>query len=239
MLKFCNINITDKSKDDLFRESGDLQIIIPMNAECIVKSNENEELLSFINSNRTTIDGQIPLWLFKWKYHNEKIIKLSGSDIIYDFCSFACSEGLKVFFLGGKENSNFNAVIKMRNKYSSLSIDGFSPPYETYPFSPNNNNQIKEKIISFNPDIIFVGFGFVKQERWIKDNIDFLNLNHVRWVICSGGTFEFISGELKRAPKTIQKIGLEGAWRLIMEPKLFRIKRLLTSFKIFKYVNTK
>lgn len=91
------------------------------------------------------------------------------------------------------------------------------------------------KISSFQPDIIFIGFGFGKQERWVHDHVKQLNEIGLKWAVCSGGTFEFISGELKRAPKAIQKIGLEGVWRLIMEPKWFRVRRLLTSLRIFKY----
>ncbi len=240
MVKFCNINITDISKRYLFETKEELQILVPMNAECFVRSNQDLELQYFINNTcRTTIDGQISLWLYKSKFRNYKIEKISGSDIVYDFCNWADYNNLKVFFLGGKQSSNANAILKMKEKNPHLLIDGYSPPYERYPFSKKNNEKILNYLTKFNPDIIFVGFGFGKQERWISDNLIFLKSIGVKWGICCGGTFEFISGEIKRAPKFIQRIGMEGLWRLIMEPKLFRMKRLLTSLKIFKYVNKK
>lgn len=236
MEKFCNVRITDKSKWDLLLIYDTLQILVPMNAECFVRTNENPELLSFINNNcRTTIDGQIPLWLYKKIKHEKHIEKISGSDIIYNYCKWAEDNKLKIFFLGGKQDSNREAILKIKDLYPNLNIQGYSPSYEPYPFSLQNSRSILNEISSFNPDIIFVGFGFGKQERWISDNISFLKHSNVKWTICCGGSFEFIAGKLKRAPKIIQTIGLESIWRLLMEPKLFRVKRLLTSFKIFKY----
>lgn len=240
MTNLCGIQITDKIKSTLFTINEELNILVPMNAECFVKSNEERDLFSFINSKcRTTIDGQIPIWLYKRKYPNDKIEKLSGSDLIYDYCSWAEKNKYKVYFLGGKKISNVNAILKIRAHYKDLQIDGLSPKFEPYPFTIENNELIKNSIKSFKPDILFVGFGFGKQEFWCKDNMEFLQESEIKWIICCGGTFEFISGDIKRAPKFIQKIGFEGVWRLIMEPKLFRLKRLFTSLKIFKYAYTK
>lgn len=235
-MKFCNIEISDLNRVNLFNISQTTQVLIPMNAECIVRCNENHKLLSIVNRHHTTIDGQIPLWLFKRKYPAIPIEKISGSDIVFDFCSWSEQNNFRVFFLGGKELSNRRAINKIHGSYPNLSIDGYSPPYERYPFSKFNNDQISLRLERFKPDIIFVGFGFGKQELWVEDNLNVLQEFGVKWCICCGGTFEFISGEIKRAPKIIQKCGLEGLWRLIMEPKLFRIKRLLVSFKIFKYI---
>lgn len=234
-MKLCNLNITEINRDNLLAIEDSLQVLIPLNAECMVKSNETPGLLDLVNEYRTTIDGQIPLWLFKRKHNVKDAEKISGSDVVYDFCEWARDNGLKVFFLGGKETSNKGAVSSMKNKYPGLSIEGYCPPFEPYPFSEGNESTIMNKISSFQPDIIFIGFGFGKQERWVHDHVKQLNEIGLKWAVCSGGTFEFISGELKRAPKAIQKIGLEGVWRLIMEPKWFRVRRLLTSLRIFKY----
>lgn len=235
MEELCNIIITDKNKESLFSVKSDLQVLVPMNAECFVKSNNNAELMAFINECRTTIDGQIPLWLYQIKYHTRQIQKLSGSDLIYDFCDWAAMKHHSIFFLGGKEISNVNAVDKVKETHKDLRIRGFSPKYEPYPFSHQNNNQILEQLSVFKPDILFVGFGFGKQEFWVRDNITFLKNIKCKWVVCCGGSFEFLSGEIKRAPKVIQNIGMEGIWRFLMEPKLFRLKRLVTSLKIFRY----
>jgi len=235
-MKICNINISELNKNKLFTDSAVLQLLIPLNAECIVRSNEDPQLLSIVNRNRTTIDGQIPLWIFQHKYPDTPIEKISGSDVIFDYCKWANNTGLRIFLLGGKETSNIKAIERLKENYPGIIIEGYSPPYEPYPFTNRNNDNILERITKFNPDIIFVGFGFGKQELWLNDNYVILNRIGVKWAICCGGTLEFISGEKKRAPLFIQKNGLEGIWRLLIEPKLFRLKRLIVSLKIFKYV---
>jgi len=86
---------------------------------------------------------------------------------------------------------------------------------------------------------LFVGFGAVKQEFWINEHKNKLETMGVRWVIGSGGTFEFVAGSIRRAPILLQKIGMEGVYRMIQEPNLIRLKRLLLSFEIFKYIWSK
>ena len=97
-MKFCNIEITDLTRKGLFCICEKTNVLIPLNAECIVKSNETPTLLSIVNKYKTTIDGQIPLWIFKLKFHNYNIEKISGSDIIYVFASGQIGIISKSFF---------------------------------------------------------------------------------------------------------------------------------------------
>jgi N-acetylglucosaminyldiphosphoundecaprenol N-acetyl-beta-D-mannosaminyltransferase len=162
--------------------------------------------------------------------------KLSGADIIYDFCEYAKKNNLRLFFLGGKKESNEMSVKIIREKYH-VEVDGFSPEFEDYPFSDNFNEGCIGRIKKFNPEILFVGFGAPKQEYWIDDNKDFLSEIGVRYAIGCGGTFDFVSGNIKRAPFFIQKIGLEGVYRFFQEPGKARFKRLVDSLKFLKYLN--
>ena len=97
-MQLCNINITDINKNKLFTIWDELQILIPINAECIVRGNQDHQLLSIVNSYHTTIDGQIPLWIYQKKYPNIEIKKISGCDVVYDFCEWANKNDLRVFF---------------------------------------------------------------------------------------------------------------------------------------------
>lgn len=233
---FCGININVTTKEELFNEVDSFKHLIPVNAEGIVQAHNNDRLMQILNSNYTTIDGQIPLWLYKFKYPQSQIVKLSGSDIIYDLSEWASSNGYRVFLLGGKKSSNDGAINRLKELYPNIKIEGYSPEYEPYPFSEINNSRIREKISSFHPQLLFVGFGMGKQEFWIDDNRRFLEDLGVKCAIGCGGTFEFASGQIKRAPIWMQKLGVESIWRLLCEPRLFRIKRILLSFKMFKYL---
>ena len=97
------------------------------------------------------------------------------------------------------------------------------------------NEIILSKLQAYKPYYLFVGFGAGKQERWISEHQKELESYGVHLAVGSGGTFEMVAGKLKRAPLFIQKIGLEGVYRFVIEPKWFRLKRLLISLKIFRY----
>lgn len=239
-MEFCNINFKILKKEMLFlREENETKCIIPVNAQVIVLANSNKRYMDFINSHYSTFDGEIPLKAAKKKSDDFKEIKkLSGSEIIYDFCKYAKDNSLKMFFLGGYEDSNTEAVKKVRENYG-IEIEGYSPPYEKYPFSKQFVEKCIEKISSFKPDIIFVGFGAPKQEWFIDEQLSKLNVLGVKYIIASGGTFEFVSGKIKRAPAWISMIGLESVYRLFQELNLARFRRILYSFRFFKYINSK
>jgi len=230
-----NLIFRGLTKEILLEEENKLKHIVTCNAEFIVKAQENDRFKTIINNNYATFDGQVPYFLAKLKYKNINFEKISGSDLIYDFASLAKKKNYKIFLLGGYKKSNELAVKKLKEMYN-IDIDGYSPPYENYPFSRNNNELILKRIEIFKPDILFVAFGAIKQEYWIDDNRKFLEKIGVKWAVGCGGTFDFVAGTIKRAPKFVQNIGLEGVWRFIMEPKWFRLKRLLISLKIFSYL---
>ncbi len=234
-IKFANIIFSGLQKEDVLSESDSMKLVATVNAEFIVTANNNKRFLKILNESCTTFDGQVPYLIAKVKNKKKKFKKISGSDLIYDFCDFASHKNKKIFLLGGYEDSNKNAVNKLKKKYN-IQISGYSPKFMPYPFDNEHNKIIIEKISQFNPDILFVAFGAVKQELWIDDNRQLLNNIGIKWAIGCGGTYELVSGEVTRSPKIMQIIGLESIWRLINEPKMFRLKRVIKSMLVFKYI---
>lgn len=240
IMQFCNLNYNLLCRDDLFtRKENELKVIVTVNAQFIVLANTDKRYFDFINAHYATFDGEIPLKFAKKKCKEFSCAeKLSGSEIIYDFAQFAKENGMKLFLLGGKPLSNDIAVQKLREKYDIL-VEGFSPKFEEYPFSEEFVKTCLDKIADFHPDILFVGFGAPKQEYFIEDNFDFLKSCGVKYAVGCGGTFEFVSGELPRAPRCIQKIGLESLFRFFTEISWMRFSRILYSLKFFRYINGK
>jgi N-acetylglucosaminyldiphosphoundecaprenol N-acetyl-beta-D-mannosaminyltransferase len=248
---FCNINFNTENKTALFKLQKDniTKMIIPVNASIITEANKSKRFFNIFKSNYVTFDGTVPLVVAKIlsklkhiiSHYENKYIKefgfkkLSGSDIVYDFCEFAKVQNYKIFFLGGKVESNENAVKIIKKRYNVI-IEGYSPDFEDYPFSDQFNDLCLQKIKIFRPDILFVGFGAPKQEYWIDDHLVYLSEIDVKYAIGCGGTFDFVSGKIKRAPIFIQKIGLEGLYRFFQEPSKIRWKRLIDSVKFFKYI---
>lgn len=171
-MMLCGLKINCYRFCDLINEMTLGKLVITVNAEAIVRSQNDRKLCDIINHNITTIDGQIPLWLFKRAYPLIPIEKISGSDLIYTLPKYASNEGLKIFLLGGNLESNEKSVNRLSELYPSLKISGFSPPFSAYPFKSSIQESIISRIADFQPDILFVGFGMGKQEYWASDNID-------------------------------------------------------------------
>lgn len=237
---FCNINFNILRKEELFvRKNNETKCIATVNAQFIVLANTDKRYMNYINSHYATFDGEIPLKKAK-KYSKDFINaeKLPGSEIVYDFCQYAKDNSLRMFFLGGYEDSNKMAVDAVKEKYG-IEIEGYSPPYEKYPFSETFIGNCMDRITVFKPDIIFVGFGAPKQEWFIEEQLEKLNTLGVKYIVGSGGTFEFVSGKIKRAPVWISKIGFESLYRFFQEFNIARLKRIFYSFRFFKYINHK
>jgi len=238
-IKAFNITFKGLNKNfilSLLESSKKLNIVVTVNAELIVLANENKKFMDILNKNITTVDGQIPYFFLKLKTKSRKlkIEKLSGSDMIYLICKKAAELKLKVFLLGGLETSNKISQQKLKNLFPELNVDGYSPPYFPYPFPKEHNEKILEILKKSMPHVLFVAFGAPKQEFWIEDNKLFLEEIGVILAMGVGGTLEMVAGIEKRAPRILQKIGLESIWRLCQNPK--RFKRFLRNFKFFRYI---
>lgn len=236
-VRFAGINFSGLRTSSLIELSDEIKFVATVNSEFIVKYHRDQKFKSIIDGCINTFDGQVP-WIMAKIFCGGDFEKISGSDLIYKILDFAKINGKKIFFLGGKLDSNEISVRMAREKYG-VDVCGYSPPLMEFPFSEEHNEAILKKISEFSPAYLFVGFGAGKQEFWINQNIDRLRSSGVRFVIGTGGTFEFFSGRIKRAPFWIQKIGLEGIYRFFQEPSLMRLSRLFYSLNVFFYALTK
>ena len=198
MISFANIKFRGLTLSDIFNESNKLKFIITVNAEFIVLANKNPAFLHIINSNIATFDGMLPYILAKFTNPKKIFTKISGSDLIYRFSSYAESFGYGIFLLGGSEYSNKKSVSILRKNYPNAVFNGFSPTFSPLPFSSELNDDIINQISDKCPEILFVGFGALKQEMWINLNYEKLSQIGVKWVVGCGGTFDFVSGKVRR-----------------------------------------
>lgn len=156
--------------------------------------------------------------------------KISGSDLVPHVCRLAAQKGLKLFFLGGRPGAADAAREKLLQQYPQIQICGtYAPPFG---FEKDNKEleKICQMILEAKPDILFVGLGAPKQENFIRDYYQKLNVPVSMGV---GVTFEFIAGIVKRAPKWMQGCGLEWLWRLLMEPKRLWKRYLIDDMPFF------
>ena len=123
---------------------------------------------------------------------------------------------------GAKKEIIKKAKENLEIKFPNIKIVGIIDGYE------KDNDKIIKLINISKADIVFVALGSPKQEYWITENMDKVNAKIFQGV---GGSFDVFSGNIKRAPKWMQQIGLEWLYRLIKEPK-----RIFRQIKLFKFL---
>lgn len=236
-IKFLNTwidNITMEEaieKIDYMIKNGMNQYVVTPNVDHIVRL-EQDELFQEIYRHADLIlaDGMILLWISKW-LKNSIVEKVSGADLFPKICEKSANQGYRIFLLGAAEGIAEKAAEKLRHQYSGLNIVGtYSPP-----IGFENNKTEMEKIFQMiriaKPHILALGLGTPKQEKFFYTNRECL---HVPVALNIGATFDFIAGNVRRAPKWVSNMGLEWLYRLCKEPKRLAKRYLLDDLKIWK-----
>jgi N-acetylglucosaminyldiphosphoundecaprenol N-acetyl-beta-D-mannosaminyltransferase len=140
--------------------------------------------------------------------------RVTGADLVPALAQRAAERGISIFFLGGEPGVAARAADHLKKKFPKLQVAGVHSP----PFSPilEMDTSFLEKIRSARPDILLVAFGNPKQEKWIGMYGRTLG---VPVMIGVGGALDFVAGHFTRAPKWMQRSGLEWLFRLLQEPR--------------------
>lgn len=230
--------------------------IVTLNPEIIISAQKNQEIKNIINSADLVIpDGTGLLWAAK--FTKQKLTeRITGIDLLENLAELSCKKKYSFYLL----TTNFgltsakNAAEILQKKYPNLKIAGYTSANPSlknekieykFPYNirqtdikvskTNIDLKIVENVRKTKPDILFVAYGHPNQELFISRYKKLLN---VPVMVGVGGSFDFISGKAKRAPKIFQKFGLnllgfEWLWRLFNQP--WRIKRIFTAVIVFPW----
>lgn len=136
-----------------------------------------------------------------------------------------------VMFMGSSEKVLELIKIRMREEYPLFQISTYSPPYKQE-FSNEENKAMIEAINNAQPDLLWIGMTAPKQEKWLYQHWNELNINcHVG---CVGAVFDFYAGTIKRAPIWWQDHSLEWLYRLMKEPRRMW-RRSIIGIPVFLY----
>ena len=141
--------------------------------------------------------------------------RVAGSDLIYDLCARAAERGRSVYLLGGPPGIAAEAARRLIDRYPDLRIAGTVCPEPADLVEPQVNRLIAE-IRATKPDILFVALGQPKGEFWIARHLAALDVPVTAQV---GATLDFVAGRVQRAPKLLQRIGMEWAFRIYTDPR--------------------
>ena len=171
-------------------------------------------------------DGIGIVWAIK-KIKNIKTERITGVDLFNELLVLSNSLGKKIYIYGGKDVVLSKAIKIIQSKYPRIDIVGYSDGY----ISSNESDNLKSEINSLKPNILFLGLGSPKQEKWVDDNLESLDVGIIQTI---GGSLDTLVNPSLRAPAFIQKMGLEWFYRLFMQP--YRFKRQLKLVNFFMSV---
>ena len=144
------------------------------------------------------------------KLKGKLIYRITGVDLIDKLLEVANNKNYSLYFLGATDRTLDKLINNIKTVYPNINnIRGHNGYFK-------DNIEVINDINKERVNILFVGMGNPKQEIWIKENFDLINAN---LMLAVGGAFNIFSGDIDRAPKWIQKIGMEWFYRFLKEPK--------------------
>jgi N-acetylglucosaminyldiphosphoundecaprenol N-acetyl-beta-D-mannosaminyltransferase len=206
---------------------GRARLVSTLNVDFLVNSlgttlaqPRHPELLEVLRcSDLVTADGFPIVWLSRL-LRRPLQERVCGSDLVPALAERAAREGLSIFLLGGSEGSAEKAGKVLEERYPGLRIAGTAAPFvrtsgRELASSGDDDRAILAQIHQSQADILLVGLGNPKQELWFNRNRRQLKTTVSIGV---GGTFEFITGNIRRAPAVWQQLNLEWVYRIFQDP---------------------
>lgn len=203
--------------------------VVTPNADVIVLLQKDKEFRRIYDgADLVLVDGMSLIWA--GKYLNTPFReKVSGSDLFVHLCEACAKKGHSVYFMGARPGVAQKAAEILQKTYPGLKVAGTYSPTFGFDKKEDENKMIVQMIREAKPDILFLGLGSPKQEKWIdKYRLEV----QVPVSISVGISFDYVAGTVRRAPVFMQRIGLEWFWRLLMEPRRLW-KRYLVDDPVF------
>lgn len=202
---------------------------VVINAGKVNLMQEDKALTKIINEcPLINADGQSIVWGSKI-LGNELPERVAGIDIFTELVRISADKGYKPYFFGAREEVVTEVVSRFKKQYPNLSVAGYRNGY----FKEEESKSIAENIRKSGADILFVAFSSPKKEFWIKEHMEIMQVPFAMGV---GGSFDVIAGKTKRAPRWMQKSGLEWFYRFIQEPRRMFNRYILGNIKFIKLI---
>ncbi len=193
--------------------------VVTANVDFLVQARRDAELRRIlVDADLVLCDGTPLVWASRW-LGNSLPGRAAGADLVPLLLQRAALRGWKVFLLGAAPGVAAEAARRIAKKYPTLpEVAHYSPPFR--PLAEMNHDEIAARIRAVQPELLLVSFGCPKQEKWIAMHYRSLG---VPVTIGVGATVDFLAGQVKRAPRWMQRSGSEWLFRLLQEPRrLFR-----------------
>jgi N-acetylglucosaminyldiphosphoundecaprenol N-acetyl-beta-D-mannosaminyltransferase len=191
--------------------------IVTPNPELLVIANNDKDYKKVLNGAELALPDGIGIILGSQLLGKSLKQRITGVDFMEMLCKEVSKRPITVSFLGAGPNVAVKTSECLQKRYPGLNVGWVAQEW---------SEELKNK----ETDILFVAFGSPKQEIWISEH---LNELPVKVAVGVGGAFDFVSGNVRRAPGLMRRLGLEWLFRLVIQP--WRIKRQLSLVK-FSYL---
>ncbi len=213
-------------------DSGGYHQVATANVDFLMHAIHDPELQNILCSCSLVVpDGMPILWSARLMGSRLKE-RVCGIDLVPRLAELSARRGYSIYLLGASEKSSQRAAEILEERYPGLRIAGrYSPPVK--PLEQMDHEDILERIEMAQPDILLVAFGNPKQEKWLSMHRDRLR---VPVSIGIGGSLDMIAGKLSRAPRWMQKSGMEWIFRAMQEPRRLAGRYLNDALTLGRYL---
>ena len=207
-------------KVELFLHEDKFHQIATVNAEFILQAQKDSDFKNILNNCDLNVADTISIRYAFLRFGKWLKARIAGADLMHEILKIANEKKLSVFLAVNKNGlSSYEEIIKvLSQKYPNIEFSGAN--LDPLSFSSYDIQNTKY-------EILFCNFGAPFQEKFINSVKD----AKIRVAMGVGGSFDFITGKVKRAPKIMRYFGLEWLWRLILQPN--RWKRIWNAVIIF------
>ena len=174
------------------------------------------EALQSVNSQAAFIvaDGMPLVWMSRL-LGRPLPERVTGADLVWSMCELAADKGYRIFLLGGAPGVAETAGQRFQARFSGLAIAGVAAP-NLDKMSADDEARLIAQIRKAKADILFAALGQPKGELWLARN---LTSTGVAVAVQIGAALDFVAGRVRRAPRIIQQLGMEWAYRIFQEPQ--------------------
>jgi N-acetylglucosaminyldiphosphoundecaprenol N-acetyl-beta-D-mannosaminyltransferase len=180
----------------------------------MVGARDAEHRYRLNNFDLLTPDGQPVRWALNLLHEVGLRERVYGPTLMLALCERLAKEGLPVYLFGSRQETIDLLSANLRRRFPALKIAGAQPGRFKI-LSPGEREEIVRAIRQSGAALVFVGLGCPRQEIWAYENRAALSMP----AVCVGAAFDFHAGTVRQAPPTLQRVGLEWAYRLAREPR--------------------
>ncbi|MCF1685400.1 WecB/TagA/CpsF family glycosyltransferase [Tetragenococcus halophilus] len=190
---------------------------ISVNPQIIIEGQDYPEIQEFVKKSTHRIPDGIGIVLVSKLTGGQIKERVAGIELMFRFLDYANAYKKSIFLYGAKPQVVSDAAEQIKKDYPNLILSDKIDGYTNF-----SEEEVVERINKVKPDFLFVALGFPKQEEWLARNIECLDVSVFQDV---GGSFDVLSGHVKRAPQFFIDTHLEWLYRSLTDRK--RFKRIL------------